>query len=1744
MIRTRGSVVIPIVTWAPDPPVHEITCMLGSPDGHELVTAGLDGNMVLWSMEAGKTFTPRWMVTGHRAAVRNLCSTGACNNDGDRFFFSHSESSELALWNWHNGKCLEFKLDTRYHHVNIKSHQPAFLDYHLLFCCGHYPHIVVIHAMSLSVLFNLASQSQPDWISSFVVFTHPNKRHEVVLGLSMSSVATLWTLNGEEVQILDAMTCSIVLSQPNPVQDPLVGGEFFNSSLIAVHCRSGVTLIYRLKTRLVTGAVSGTCSSEPPVLLAKLLPTFAAYIHRMDLIAHEEGLCRFVLVTSATTDQTLLLAGSLMGQVMSWSINACILGQGEGVTGSGIPSLRPLRPSFVTDLASVWRRHRPRRLLDELSIPNSSSPAKSCANGHGSKTEHTVTACVQIFPTLSTSPNHSPVQCPSRVAFGLSTGRIVIMRLVDFLQTVYWKPDAIRSVGSPATAHDLLRLSRIHLDGHLGPVTSLLHPASADDHVMQNADDSGPSEHTTCQFNPDHLLSGGADFTVRLWDLNPWRECARGDHLKTLRTNNSRRSFGDLGSNVTVQTCLAVFRCHSSPCVALAVGPSSWAVSNSCAGNSRLHSCVCSIDADGTVALISLHEQRQLLFTGPTHCLSVSPVVALGWRVPEDLLFVAHADCSLEVWDISAGCLDRLERDQTAKDLFEQAHYITELHDISSTFGFNVSLLSYGTSGGAGGKSSGQPSRTPYTAFYGCVNNPASASSVRFTAATARLRCNPRGRRIRSHQLSAVQLQTIGSCSARTDQAILEHGPAAFVFHWDMEAIIVFIHALPFLSVPLYTANLLAENEKIVVAHADSDSELTSPSSVNSETCVAQLSFIQLLVSVLHPWGLDLNADNAVRVCCGFVATTDELSSHPVHDSLCLGLLSKHGCLSISMPGWSDVNSFHSNSQWSLSSSSARLYSLCHLINTNLLLAELSLAETLTCAHPHFLAQLFPFAQQYNNNSSSKSRQPVTSPGSFSLSSPPPGLDDLVSPRANWLRLAAHLCGPVLRSMVHSTVQSHVALTCSPELEFLAQKWQDRTLSIRYAARSLLLALLDHLGNQARNLIVNHWSSLLPLFSFASQTSKCSDISYSTARSNFPTVNGSPFRTNNPRVSELSNSEVPVMRKQSLPQRFSDRPIMERSLSSALPNGTVNSPLGNSPQPHLSYAMRTLSSAIESVSLCSLDSTGLNLPSVSDSHWWHTLSGYRISAREHARLQATAVVLLGVIGSRFGANVKRRHPAVAARDLISDCMPIYAHPHSDGHGTTRRLWRHGLAKPCFSPSDTHFKLVDSTSDMLTIEHFSDDQSVEPADMSTVPDGFGFDNYQLARSVSQCLTTLLLNRIPVMEGTSDGNQNESGSVEHLTSRPAYTCMENGSSFSVSAANALVRLLTSNASSSLRRAGIDLLGRGFVVWEPYVDLAQIINTLLLLSVETENLCSKLASWQSIPDRVDLARTAREALWAITFARPKAVTLVLSLEVRRHGGQLNSIASSNATTGALHGSLTRLDSSAILANTATHGHAAAGMPPIFAGRGEVVRLLEQLCVRRASDVVSVLPEMVEVVLACLDKTRLKERGLEFVFPALRQFSAFSTNTRSQKVCVGGINGSLTFFDFKIGRYFVTTGHKGPVTAIRFHTDGRLIATYSLTESLLRVWQLHTTGLFGMGGQQVKVVSTHPVPPLVPPPSTERAKEVLDMSDHARMNTTAQTTYAERVCPETIPVWLDWPEAGVVQLVTDTGVKRRVNI
>ncbi|CAH8585363.1 unnamed protein product [Dicrocoelium dendriticum] len=665
MIRINGSLVVSVVKWSSDPPLHEVSAILCSPDGRDLVSASIDGNMILWSVDSNAEFKPKWMISGHRSHVKNLCLAGIFQSENRKLFFSHSATSEMALWDWNNGKCLEFKIDTRYRHTHIKSHQPTFLDYRLLFCCGQYPHIVIIHATSLVVLFNLTSQSKPDWISNFAVVSHPNRQHEVVLGVSASNVAALWTLNGDEVQdetkyeheslvidclspivqvdccsqtprcilmvssfgwqLFDAMVCSVALLQPTTKQDPLVGGEFVGSDSVVVYCRSGVALLYRIEMRH-QAEPSAPLSFEPPVLLMRFLPP----TNGDDIVSSENGFCQFSVIH--TSNMPVLLGGTLNGEILRWNL----ADEPKTETHSPVDKY----PNIITGLVDIWRRNPPHPFLRNLSCETTNDVRAP---------EPSVTVCIQLFRTSALKPRDTR---PHRVAFGLSDGSIIVMRLTDFMQAAYWTSD-FRANSNTPNANHLLHLTRFKLTGHVGPVTSLLHPASANTQFIHTLDHD--STVTKCPYDWDHLVSGGADFTVRLWDLDPWREAG----LDRVQDRRNRLLSDRLASCITPPTCLSVFHCHSSPCISLFIGPPTCAVLSSCAGNSRLNSCVGSVGSDGSVSIISLHEQRVLLSTSPPCKLSPSPVIALGWRVPEDLLLVVHADWGLEIWDIASGILDR-----------------------------------------------------------------------------------------------------------------------------------------------------------------------------------------------------------------------------------------------------------------------------------------------------------------------------------------------------------------------------------------------------------------------------------------------------------------------------------------------------------------------------------------------------------------------------------------------------------------------------------------------------------------------------------------------------------------------------------------------------------------------------------------------------------------------------------------------------------------------------------------------------------------------------------------------------------------------------------------------------------------------------------------------------------------------------------------------------------------------------
>lgn len=159
------------------------------------------------------------------------------------------------------------------------------------------------------------------------------------------------------------------------------------------------------------------------------------------------------------------------------------------------------------------------------------------------------------------------------------------------------------------------------------------------------------------------------------------------------------------------------------------------------------------------------------------------------------------------------------------------------------------------------------------------------------------------------------------------------------------------------------------------------------------------------------------------------------------------------------------------------------------------------------------------------------------------------------------------------------------------------------------------------------------------------------------------------------------------------------------------------------------------------------------------------------SLAELKRKQACAVILLGVIGAEFGQDISAEGAAAAA----------------GGNATNRDA----VARR----------------------------------KSSVVEGFGIGNNNLARLTSMALTHLLL-------------------APPTAKLPAYT--------------------------PLRRAAIDLIGRGFIVWEPYLDVSKVLLGLLEICCDSSRLIPNLNYKLPLTSQADACRTARHALRLIATAR----------------------------------------------------------------------------------------------------------------------------------------------------------------------------------------------------------------------------------------------------------------------------------
>uniref|UniRef100_G3VID4 WD repeat-containing protein 7 n=1 Tax=Sarcophilus harrisii TaxID=9305 RepID=G3VID4_SARHA len=253
------------------------------------------------------------------------------------------------------------------------------------------------------------------------------------------------------------------------------------------------------------------------------------------------------------------------------------------------------------------------------------------------------------------------------------------------------------------------------------------------------------------------------------------------------------------------------------------------------------------------------------------------------------------------------------------------------------------------------------------------------------------------------------------------------------------------------------------------------------------------------------------------------------------------------------------------------------------------------------------------------------------------------------------------------------------------------------------------------------------------------------------------------------------------------------------------------------------------------------------------------------------------------------------------------------------------------------------------------------------------------------------------------------------------------------------------------STIRRTAIDLIGRGFTVWEPYMDVSAVLMGLLELCADAEKQLANITMGLPLSPAADSARSARHALSLIATARPPAFITTIAKEVHRH--------------------------TALAANTQSQQN--IHTTTLARAKGEILRVIEILIEKMPTDVVDLLVEVMDIIMYCLEGSLVKKKGLQECFPAICRFYMVSYYERNHRIAVGARHGSVALYDIRTGKCQTIHGHKGPITAVAFAPDGRYLATYSNSDSHISFWQmLILWSLISVADQRfkLKVVLTNP--------------------------------------------------------------------
>ncbi|KAL1446863.1 hypothetical protein MTO96_028709 [Rhipicephalus appendiculatus] len=1464
-----------------------------------IVTGCKDGQICVWDIVDGAKIVPRSMLFGHTGPV--LCLASASPSGDGSLLVSSSEAGEMSLWDLTDGRCLENN-KLPYVHTHMQSHMLSGGETSYLFCNGYYADVVVLDTMTLTVAFELVSRISSDWISAMHVIRTPTRNDDVVVAISACGMAKVWTLSPENYKsssplyegesmtlkclnalclaccaynqrtilvvtakcwhIYDAYDFALLCSTDNRPGERWMGGDFISADRVCVWSDKGRGYLYQLPANAIADSRefrTGPISEDNAFLFCVLA------------VPNDERLVcppamGYFLGTRGGFHK-VLLRGDSNGRVVLWNV--------VDVAASDVARMRQeanavvqMEPFLSLALQEAWDEMKPPPpgILDKMELPGESQELK-------------LTASVYL-----------PLQ--GRLVVGREDGSIVVVSATQavMLQLLYGKHHH-----DDHPQHQLLH-------GHTGRVTCLLYP-----------------NHVHSRYEIAHLVSGGVDFSVCLWDLY-------------------------------AGTLLHRFCVHAGEVTQLLVPPSNC--------STRVLQSICSVASDHSVAL----------------------------------------DGSVYVWQMETGHLDRVLQGLAAEEVLSACDEHTghpgermtnpAVHLFRGLRHRNMAAIRHAAQRGLHHlqqqhHASHHPTPGHQHGMGHEVGDSAHARSRAHPLMIQGLRTNPVDQdshvlffdiealivQLLSEEYSGMSPGTLESQglinqSEYQKYLTLSSSPET---HKKLSGFIAKVKDTAETAASKIQAK--AESVGIKTSQTDGGGKPGDPKNAAAlagkqkhlslaETNLT-MEIAQLLLSLLHAWGLDNDLDKACEGTLGLLC--------PMRP-ICFGLLSRGSHMSLLLPTHTyrilpptqeaapistkerkvvtipvpkeqieeeeRARRFSSKGHWELSTA----------VTTNHLLSVIALANTLMSMNSAtFVPEQEKRRKLHRRLSRADSRAFMMSPGegggggggggSVDSSGALAVIQEVLSQqqahiKQGWSLLAALHC-VLLPDLVHTPDFKR------PQVEMLARRWQDRCLEVREAAQALLLAELRRIGPKGRKMVVDEWAVYLPNYGEAFLASSAGPTPPTPQTGQMP----------QPASSMAGGSPSSV----AIEGNVASYQVGSAASSRASSGGSTPS----GPQPKAeTQSIRTSDGQNSSEEEDEEEREGENqekgghflshLPllrggEATTKHAW--------SAAEARRKQSTAIVLLGVIGAEYGHEIEQ----------------------SKRKGT-------------------------------------DDQKKK-----SVVDGFGPTNYSLAWHTSQALSYLLL-------------------TPATPALPAHT--------------------------SLRRAAIDLIGRGFTVWQAHMDVSRVLLGLLELCCDSDKLVPSMSYGLPLTPAADSCRTARHALSLIATARPPTFITTLAREVHRYNTLAQNAQSLNIS---LHQTV------------------------LSRARPEILRIVELLIDKMQT-------EVMEIVLHCLDPTQLKMRGLSELFPAICKFHNVSYCGATRRIAVGAKSGNLTIYELRASKSQIIPAHSTSVVACTFSPDGKYLATYSSGENKLCFWQT-AAGLFGLGNAQTRCVRTYPTPPL---PDSVRANSL----------------------------------------------------